>query len=304
MEKNKHKNDTTIENVVRNTISMCITGCLAGRYNDAENSRIASEFTIGSVRTYLENYTNDYTVDFFLDNFNQLMRNIFSHTLPADADEDSQIEAVHKIAERMSKFLDTNWKHLMKDVFPTGTVIDFDSIKLLDKIQYTEQEIVRYLNHDLLNSEHPNVTKEDTIYEDDNVKIMGPIDMGDLPEDMPDSIRELLMSVTNGGIEPTTDDEIKEVGDSVHIPDAINTAYLINEDGEQTWKRGENPRTNDNAHLVHKKAVVILKNQDMIYKCNNCDHDHDADLMIYYAHNDTKYYINSDFVKILSNTKV
>lgn len=304
MEKNKHKIDTTLDEIVKNTLSMCITGCLAGRYNDAENSRIAAEFTLGSVRTYLENYTNDYTVDFFLDNFHPLMRNIFSYTTKEDADEDNQKRSTQKIADKMSNYLDSNWKLLLTDVFPKGTVFDFDSIKVLDEIQYTEEEIVRHLNHNLLDSNHPEVNKEDTVYEEDNIKIIGPIAMNDLPDNIPDEIRELLLSSHNGGIEPTTDDEIKEIGDSVYIPDVINTAYLITEDGEQVWKRGEDPRKNDNAHLVHKTGVVILKNQDITYKCNNCNDDHEADLMVYFAHTDTKYYINSSFVRILSDTKI
>jgi hypothetical protein len=311
MEKNKmHKNDTTIDNVIRNTISMCITGCLAGRYHDAANSRIATEFTASSIRIYLENYIEDYGVDLFLNNIYLLMRNIFNHTTKEDS-ELSISSAIFKVASSMSDHLDGDWKELLFDVFPEGIKINYSLIKLLDEIEFTESEIMSQLNKDLLNKNNPDVAaaieEEDKniIFEDENMRISRQVlDLNNLPEDLPKSIMDFLSKIAGEPENtPTVDEDTKEIGDIVHIPHIINAAYLVSyPDKKQIWKNDKSLADDIVATLVGKPAIVIGTNEDVYYKCNNCDEDHDADLLIHFEHDDKKYYISSDFVSLLSNT--
>ena len=304
MEKKKHKNDITIETIVKNTISMCITGCLVGRYNDSKNSRPSAEYTFGSVITYLENYANDYTVDLFLDNFNFLMRNIFQYTTKEYLNDNDQTVAVNKVVGKLVSE-DPHWMGLLTSILPENIEIDFDSIKALDEVDYSEDEIIEFINDDLLSNIDHTDTDTKVIYKDGEFTISGGIiDMDNLPTDMPESLQSLLKSIAGTKNTPSINNEIKEVGDTVYISDIINTLYLVNEDGEQVWKKGQPLKDTENSRLVNKKAVVILKNQTTHYKCTNCNYNHTADLMIYYPHINSKYYINSIYVELLSETTI
>lgn len=305
-DKKKFKSDTTLEEIINNTFSMCITGALEGRSHDADNSRVATEYVLSSVRNYLENYTNDYTVDLFLDNIHQIMRKIYTHVSEELSNELDTGKAVHAVIRSIVPSISAmNWRSLILDMFPKTTNIDLDSIEALEMVEMTNHDMVDYINPVLLRNPGRDSNDQNVIFEDDNIKITGgSFDSTKISEEMPNELVEFLKMVTNGGSSPVFDDYVKEIGDTVNIPHVINTAYLITEEGVQEWKKGEDPSKNENGHLVNKKATVIATRQNMHYKCNNCDEDHDADLMIYFPHVDKKYFINSDFVQPVSDTKI
>lgn len=96
------------------------------------------------------------------------------------------------------------------------------------------------------------------------------------------------------------DEDEKKVGDKVKLTHFIMINYMHEVSNETCVKDTEELDYEKYSDLIDSEAIVAETNSKFKYNCGHCDHLHKSDLIIYYPHNEKKYYISSRSVKLIN----
>lgn len=118
------------------------------------------------------------------------------------------------------------------------------------------------------------------------------------PDGEPMSLADLLTSLpdTDG---PKYDDSEKNIGDKVKLLDPFSINYFADcKSGEQLSKSLQSGHEKYK-ELFEKEAIVAEVGIERTYNCGHCTLEHEHDMVVFYPHNKTKYFVHHKMFKVV-----
>jgi len=302
--KNNTEDSKVMINIVKKALSMTTITALALRRTNTPIDQGVENVADTCVK-FANTFLNEYTKNLFLNNLHYNIMTAEKYITDEDIkrcdDEEQRMLIIARIVEEMTEECETVYDHITTICFP-GSILNLEEINFNKSFSFENYGDADEIMRDVLGLNDNDDHYDENTEENSNVQFLDP---NNLPDDVPDEIRDFLAKLSNGeigDINPRTDinREKIEIGDKIILHKELFTSMLINEDGTQVWKKSDGPKNYPMIRLLNKEATVIDSGLEVDYMCANCTGIHQANLKVHFTESDEIFFIDSDYTIPLS----